>query len=421
MFTTSTLAPGVRLYTMPTKQFKTITLSIKFTTKLTAENAGVRTVLSNLLQFSNQLTPTTTAFRKKLDELYGTSLYLDTMKRGDQHTVYLNADFVNDAYLQNRNLTEDVFELIQAVLFKPLFNEDTFDQRIFEREKKQVMTRVDSLYEDKSRYAQHRLLELIRPNHPASISAMGEKSLLENVTLEDVKQEYSKMVESDEISIYVVGDMNSETYKNVLKKYLSFSARETSPRTNDTAMTTEYLETVEKLDMKQAKLHIAYETPVTSKSKEFPVMQVLNGVFGGYPHSKLFTNVREKESLAYYASSSFASSYGLLFAVSGIDPVEKEKAEAVIDQQLIEIQNGNITDREFLQTKSMLKNQLMEIKDSARGLIEVYESYQEIDSNFTLDGWAEKWTAITKEDVSELAKKVTKVHTFFLTTKEGAS
>jgi len=51
----------------------------------------------------------------------------------------------------------------------------------------------------------------------------------------------------------------------------------------------------------------------------------------------------------------------------------------------------------------------------------VYESYREIDSNFTLDGWAEKWTAITKEDVSELAKKVTKVHTFFLTTKEGAS
>lgn len=418
MFTTQTIVPGVRLYTMPTKQFKTITLSIKMTTALSAENAGLRTVLSNLLQYSNQLTNTNSAFRQKLDELYGTSIYLDTMKRGDKHTVYLNADFVNDTYLNERNLTEEVLELIHAILFKPSFLSEDFDERIFDREKKQVITRVDSLYEDKSRYAQHRLLELIRPNHPASISAMGEKTFIQAITLDQIKEAYQSMIQHDDISIYVVGDIDPEGYKNALQASLPFTQREFGSRTQTQVLQTPFNETVEAMDMKQAKLHIAYETPITSASAEFPAMQVLNGVLGAYPHSKLFTNVQEKESLAYYASSSFASSYGLLFAVSGIDPSQKEKAESVIDQQLELVKQGEISDREFLQTKSMLKNQLMEIKDSARGLIEVFESYQEIDPSFSLDGWAAKWETISKQDVSELAKTITKIHTYFLTTKE---
>ena len=36
-------------------------------------------------------------------------------------------------------------------------------------------------------------------------------------------------------------------------------------------------------------------------------------------------NVREKESLAYYASSSYASHYGLVFVVSGIEAKMKKK------------------------------------------------------------------------------------------------
>ncbi len=31
-------------------------------------------------------------------------------------------------------------------------------------------------------------------------------------------------------------------------------------------------------------------------------LQLFNGIFGGFPHSKLFINVREKASLAYYAA-----------------------------------------------------------------------------------------------------------------------
>ena len=78
--------------------------------------------------------------------------------------------------------------------------------------------------------------------------------------------------------------------------------------------------------MKQGKLHIGFSTPVTFFIEDFPKMQMTNGVFGGFAHSKLFMNVREKESMAYYASSSYASHYGLIYVMAGIDAELEEKA-----------------------------------------------------------------------------------------------
>ena len=69
-------------------------------------------------------------------------------------------------------------------------------------------------------------------------------------------------------------------------------------------------------------------------------MQVLNGVFGGYAHSKLFANIREKESMAYYVSSSYASQFGLMFVLAGIDRKLEEKAVSLILDQLNEIKQG---------------------------------------------------------------------------------
>lgn len=419
MFTARKLSEGVTFYSLPTKQFKTITLSIKFEAPLTEEAAGRRTVLSNILQFSNQLTPSNTLFRQALDELYGASIYLDTSKRGARHYLHVNADFVNDSYLNGASVTESVCKLIQSIVYKPLFLTDAFDDSIFTREKKQVISRLDSLYEDKARFAQQRLLEIIRPGHPASMSASGTKEQITHMTLNHLTEAYHSMLQNDQISIYVVGDIDEQEWDDILTTYLEFEPRNAPALPSDVhfKQVTEG-STTEFQDMKQGKLHIAYETPVTGASPLFPTMQLLNGILGAYPHSKLFTNVREKESLAYYASTSFASSYGLLFATSGIEPAQKEKAEKLIDEQLEAIRSGQMTDLEFVQTKSMLKNQLLEIRDSARGMIEVYDSYREIDPDFSIDGWASKWQSVTKESIQQLAKDIRKVHTFFLTGKE---
>ena len=420
MFVTTQLAKGVSLHIRQTAQFKTVNFSVKWRTPLSPEAAAERTVLSNVLQHSNEQFPTAAAFRSYLDDLYGTVLYFDTSKRGNEHTLLLNVETVNDQYLKDSNVLQDALSLLHTVIFKPNVENDTFVSSIVEREKAIVLDRINSVFDDKSRYAQQQLLKILRPNSAASISANGNAEDVQAITPEGLTNAYKSMLANDLIDIYVVGDINPQAIEAQLREVLPFTDRQTVNIGTEREQAPEKIKayTNEQQDMKQGKLHIGYELPVFFGDDAFPHAQIFNGIFGGYAHSKLFMNVRERESLAYYASSSYASHYGLLFVVSGIEPANEQKAVEVIDEQLTAMQNGDISDLELAQTKAMLTNQMKEALDSARGQIEIFDQYKDLEEVFSFENWAEKWQAVTKEDVQKIAQIVEKQAVYFLCGKE---
>jgi predicted Zn-dependent peptidase len=128
-------------------------------------------------------------------------------------------------------------------------------------------------------------------------------------------------------------------------------------------------EVVEQLDVNQGKLNIGLRANVVYGDDDYPAALVYNGILGAFPHSKLFINVREKESLAYYASSRYDGHKGIIMIQTGIEIANKEKAERIIRRQLEDIRQGNITDDELAKTKAMIVNNLHEMDDSAYDLI----------------------------------------------------
>lgn len=415
MFLTTEIAKGVSLHIRQTAQFKTVNFSIKWRAPLNEETAAQRTVLSNVLQHSNEKFPTSASYRSYLDDLFGTVLYFDTAKRGQEHTVLLNVETVNDQYLSHGNVLNEVIDLIHEAIFKPNFENGVFKESIVNREKEMVIQRIQSIFDDKSRYAQKRLTEIIRPNSAASFSANGNIEAVKATTPQSLTKTYEDMLANDVIDIYVVGDINIEEMTQQLKAAFPFADRDAHQTTKeDTTPANIEPYTKETQEMKQGKLHIGYSTPVRFGDKDFPIMQIFNGIFGGYAHSKLFMNVREKESLAYYASSSYASQYGLLFVVSGIEPANEEKARQLIADQLKVMQNGEITDLELAQTKAMLINQLKEALDSPRGQIEIFDQYKALDEPFNLDTWTARWQSVSKEDVQKVAQDIKLEATYFL-------
>ncbi|MEK4530960.1 EF-P 5-aminopentanol modification-associated protein YfmF [Solibacillus sp. FSL K6-1554] len=415
MFLTTEIAKGVSLHIRQTAQFKTVNFSIKWRAPLNEETAAQRTVLSNVLQHSNEKFPTSASYRSYLDDLFGTVLYFDTAKRGQEHTVLLNVETVNDQYLSHGNVLNEVIDLIHEAIFKPNFENGVFKESIVNREKEMVIQRIQSIFDDKSRYAQKRLTEIIRPNSAASFSANGNIEAVKEITPQSLTKTYEDMLANDVIDIYVVGDINIEEMTQQLKAAFPFADRDAHQTTKeDTTPANIEPYTKETQEMKQGKLHIGYSTPVRFGDKDFPIMQIFNGIFGGYAHSKLFMNVREKESLAYYASSSYASQYGLLFVVSGIEPANEEKARQLIADQLKVMQNGEITDLELAQTKAMLINQLKEALDSPRGQIEIFDQYKALDEPFNLDTWTARWQSVSKEDVQKVAQDIKLEATYFL-------
>lgn len=424
MFQSIELKQGINLHIRKTDQFKTVNFSFKFKQALSEQSAAERSVLANVLLHSNEQYPSNPAFRSYLDELYGTAMYMDSSKRGNEHYVTLLAESVNDQYLSTGGVLDRVMNLLQVVLFKPNVENGVFKESIIKREKDSVIQRIESLYDDKTRYAQQRLVELLRPNHPASIGANGTIEFVQAITPISLWEAYQKMLNEDELDIYVVGDIDEEQMTNTIKQAFPLEGRtplqkqqieqqESNPSDRSHVKETQ--------DMKQGKLHIGFETPITFTHPDFPIMQITNGIFGGYPHAKLFMNVREKESMAYYVSSSFSSSYGLIFVLAGIDASKEEKAIRLIDEQLEALKKGEITQMEIDQTVAMLKNQLKEALDSARGQIEIFDQYKELGEPFKVENWFSKWSSVTKDDVQKMAKTIDKKMVYFLSGKEESS
>ncbi|MEV9640175.1 pitrilysin family protein [Mammaliicoccus sciuri] len=423
MFNKIKLQDGVNLYIRKTEQFKTVNVTIKWKAPLEQSAASERTVLANVLEESNRKYPTQIAMRKALDELYGTVLYTDVSKRSSQHIVSLFAECVNDEFFAGEDVLKQLFELIRAVVFEPKASENAFDQTVVEREKRTVRDRIRSVYDDKTRYAQKRMLEIMRPDQPASISAYGTEEAVSAITNKSLHQAYEDMIQHDLIDIYVVGDVDEQDIVTKIKESLPFKARKVNERLEEKhANTSEDVKTVrERQDMKQGKLHLGFSTPVTFRHPDYNKMQVMNGIFGGFAHSKLFMNVREKESMAYYANSAFASQYGIVYVTAGIDAELEEKAVQLIVEQLKVMQQGDITELELNQTVALLENSIRSSNDSARSQIEIYDQYKELDENFTADELISKWHSVTLEDVKEMANTIQLEVVYLLSGKEDDS
>lgn len=420
MFNRTEVAEGVSIFTRKTEQFKTVNFSIKLKRPLNTVEAANRTVLTNVLQHSNRAYPTAASLRMHLDDLYGTVLYLDTTKTGNDQVVLLNVETVNDHYLKQGDVLKQVLSLMNKVLFEPNLTEDGYFQpSIVEREKEMVVERIQSVFDEKSRYAQKRLQEIFRPNHPISTSVNGTVEAVQAITPQSLKQAYEDMLAQDLVDIFVIGDIDEEEMVAALKEAFPFKGRKAFGKTPIPASKATAAYTKETFDTRQGKLHIGYSTPVTFEHEDFPKMQIFNGIFGGYPHAKLFMNVREKESLAYYCSSSYSAQYGVMYVMSGIEQENEEKATRLIDEQLEAIREGDISDLEIMQTKAMLKNQLKEALDSARGQMELFNQYRDLKEPFTVENMSAKWDAVSKDDVVRMAKQLNKEAVYFLCGEEA--
>ena len=146
---------------------------------------------------------------------------------------------------------------------------------------------------------------------------------------------------------------------------------------------------------------------------------MFNSVFGAGAHSKLFNNVREKLSLAYYASSQLEKFKGMLIVNAGIEFQNFEKARDEVMLQLEEIEQGNISEHEFTSSINAIVNTCNSYFDDQRALATYYLSESITATNRTLDEYISEIKKVTVEDVANVAKKL-KLDTVYFLTGKGA-
>lgn len=412
---------GYKLHVIPTEKYKTNTLIWKMKAPLTKEDVTMRALLPQVLQSSSAKYASTTALRSYLDELYGATFYVDLSKKGEYHIMSFSIEIANEKFLSDpAPLLKKGFELLVEILTNPNISGNAFDRETVEKEKRTLKQRIQSVFDDKMRYSNVRLIQEMCKTEPYALEVNGEAAAVDAITPENLYEYYKSAFLEDELDLFIIGDVNEEEVKKLASDLLQLEDR--TPKklvTQEINKNDQVNEVKEEQDVKQGKLNIGYRTNIVYGDPDYFALQVFNGIFGGFSHSKLFINVREKASLAYYAASRLESHKGLMMVMSGIDLKNYDQAVGIIHDQLEAMGNGDFTDQELVQTKAVIQNQILETIDTSRGLTEILYHNVVADANISLDTWLQEMQKVTKEEIVAVAKKIEIDTIYFLTGTEA--
>nr|WP_240546358.1 pitrilysin family protein [Paenibacillus artemisiicola] len=362
----------IRLHVLPTQRFKTFSISLYAGLPLHESTVTSAALIPFVLRRGTASTPETIAFRERLDDLYGAGFGFDVYKRGDSQIVQFRMDVINDRFVSSdRPLLAASLQLLGEVVTDPVTDNGVLRPKYVEAEKDTLRKRLEAIINDKIRYAAERCLEVMCADEPYRLHPLGRMEDIDAITPASVTKAYRDWLATAAFDLYVVGDTTLDEVKALVAEAFRHNAGEPADYGVSSASkpVKEVQNVVERMDVTQGKLNLGLRINTGYGDDDYPAALMYNGILGGYPHSKLFLNVREKASLAYYAASRLDGHKGICTIQSGIEIGNYEKAKTIIQEQLEQMRSGSYSELEMSQTKAMIANHLRELQDSANEMI----------------------------------------------------
>lgn len=421
MLETININKNIRLNYIPLTKLKTTVLGVYIHRSLNENDASMNALLPYVLKRSSRLCPDMESFSKYLENLYGASLGCSVFKRGDDQVIYFDSEAISDRYTPgNEPLLAKLTELMLSILFEPASS--CFDSETVAQEKNNAINRINALVNDKRSYASIRCQEEMCAGEAFAISKLGTVEGIRAITPESLYAYYKSMITSSVIDFYVCGDADINSAADKIREYtdkLTFTDAAVT-KTEILKKQDEVKNVTDRMEVTQGKLAIGFRTNIAPDSEDYPALVVFNSIFGAGAHSKLFNNVREKLSLAYYASSQLERYKGLLIVNAGIEFKNFRKAYDESLAQLEEIRNGNISDLEFDSSIKAIINSYKSTYDDQRSLAVFSLGEAIAGTNNTIEEKIEQIRRVTKEQAAAVARKLKLDTVYFLNGKEEA-
>jgi predicted Zn-dependent peptidase len=407
----------LRLHVLPTKRFKTFAIALYAGVPLTESGVTPTALTPFVLRRGTQTYPETIAFRERLDELYGAGFGFDLTKRGNYQIVSFRMDVINDRFVAtDDSLLAAALRFLGEVVTRPALENGVFLSRYVDTEKSTLTNRMDAIINDKIRYASERCLAEMCKDEPYRLPAVGLKNDLPRIDPASLHAHYQRWLAEAALDLYVVGDTTLDEVQALVGEAFHFPSGSPAAyaRAEIRPAGGEVRRIVERLDVNQGKLNMGLRTGTPFGSANFFPLLLYNGLLGAYPHSKLFRNVREKASLAYYASSRLDAHKGILTIQTGIEIPNYDKTVAIVLEQLEEMKQGQFAAEDVARTKAMLANQLTEIGDTAFERIGFDFNNVLADEAPTVEQWIEGIHAVTTDQIVEAASRIQLDTIYFL-------
>lgn len=411
------LAPGVFLNTLDAQKFNRCRITIRFQYPACRETATASAVLPLVLERCCADYPDMTLLSRRLAKLYGADLSVDNSTNGANRVLTVSVTGIKDEFaLEGEDLTAEYADLVFGVAFRPYLVNGLFDEEAVAIERGKLRQQLQAEVNDKRLYCVRQARRRFFGDSLAGVERDGYLEEVDGVTPQLLTQVYEEMLCRASIEVTAIG-AKDETVRRLLLAALEGRKRDWQAPLPGLFMPRRQPDhQVETMDMVQAKLCLLFTAGRCTGAQEIAASRLAMALYGGSVTSRLFLNVREKQSLCYYCASSYTSVTGCMMVDSGVEPANARKAEAAILKELAQLCDGPITDEEMEDCRRGLLSSLESVEDSLSGLEGWY--FAEIARGGPVSTPAQARAAleqVTKEQVRQVLRQFTLSVSYLLT------
>ena len=408
--------PGVSLTCIQDRRFKQNCVSIQYLREMKRGESAMNALIPSVLLRGCKSAPDLRQITLRLDDLYGASVSPISRRAGDYQASGFYVSLMDDRFaLEGEPVLEKTLDFVRELLFDYPTEDGGFLKDFVEGEKVNQIAAIESELNDKRVYAAQKLLETLCGSDPYGVPKMGTREEVEAITPQGLLRHYEAVRRESPVEVYYVGSAEPDRVAGFVKKMFAQEVREPKDLPKQTGLTPgDKQDRRETLEIAQGKLCMGFTTPITNRDDRFAAMQVANGILGGDVTSKLFQNVREKQSLCYSIGSGYYAAKGILLVSAGIDFDKEDHVRREIRSQLEACQRGEITDEELAASKQSLLTALRSVQDSPSATENYYSAVSMAQTGRSWEAHMDLLSKVTKEDVVACARSLELHSTYFL-------
>ncbi len=309
----------------------------------------------------------------------------------------------------NANTLSKYFPEVLQLMADGMVNAE-FTQEEFDKSKARTIDGLKSSEKDVS-YNARRVRSALAYGKDHPYGEFSTEETVNSVELADVKSYYSKWFTPKTAYLVIVGDVDEDKVKDLVKKNFSSWKGTDVPEVKMPEVSNVEKTEIDFVNMPNAvQSEIALVNTINLKKKDddyFPVL-VANKILGGGGEARLFLNLREDKGYTYGAYSSTGNDkYASTFVASASvrNEVTDSSVVAFLDE-IYKIRKEPVSDKELANAKAKITGDfvlsLEQPSTIANFAMEI--ETEDLDDDF-YEEYLERIDGVTKEDVQRVAKK----------------
>ena len=401
------------LHIIKTNLYKTITVKIFFREEALKENITKRNFLSRMMMLGSNDYKTKVELTKAEQDLYAVNISSTNRRIGNYLDTGISLKVLHDKYTEEGNF-EKSLDLLDSLIFNPKVTNNAFDEVDFNTVYEEYKADLSSLVENKMTYALIKGLEATDNKSVISYRGIGYLEDLEKITKENLYDYYKNVISHNFVDIFVLGDIDEEKITNIIREKFKINTFKKKPiKALVEPLKVSRIKTVkEKVEAEQDNLIITLSlNNLTDYERNYP-LSLYNAILGGGSESLLFSEVREKNSLAYYVSSTPNKLDNLIIIRGGITKDKSMDAVNIIKKILKDLEAGKIDDDRVEKAKEYYTSAIDDIIESPFQIIESYYMIELLGVD-DIETKRKKMLKVTKDEIIAVAKKV-KMNTVYI-------